>query len=253
MLLIPIKVKRKNKKFDLKSELSSVLKTNKVKLKKGDILVISSKYVSIADGRLINLKEVTISEEAKKIGKKYSINTALAEVITNEAEKVLAGQRGFVMSIKNKVITPNSGVDTSNIPKNYAVVYPENPNERAMEIKNVIKKEHRIDSGVIITDSRIAPTRIGTTGIAIGVAGLKPVIDERGKKDLFGKSIKRTKKALADNLSSAAQILMGESDERIPIVIIRDSKIRILDHKSSESELSIDYKKCVYVKRLKNN
>ena len=70
MLLIPIKVKRKNKKFDLKSELSSVLKTNKVKLKKGDILVISSKYVSIADGRLINLKEVTISEEAKKIGKK---------------------------------------------------------------------------------------------------------------------------------------------------------------------------------------
>ncbi len=253
MLLIPIKVKRKTKKFDLKSELFTVLKTNKTKLKKGDILVISSKYVSISDGRLINLKEVIISKKAKKVAKKYAINSALAEVITKEAEKILAGQKGLVMSIKNKVITPNSGVDTSNIPKNYAVVYPENPHARALQIKNLIKKKYKINTGVIITDSRIAPTRIGTTGIAIGVAGLKPVIDERGKKDLFGKSIKMTRKALADNLSSAAQILMGESDEKIPIVIVRDSKIKISNYKSSDSDLSIDYKKCIYVKSLKNN
>ena len=162
MLLIPIKVKRKNKKFDLNSELSKVLKTNKVELKKGDILVISSKYVSIADGRLINLKEVTISKEAKKIGKKYSINTALAEVITNEAEKVLAGQRGFVMSIKNKVITPNSGVDISNIPKNYAVVYPENPNERAMGFcrSDSIRSDSNISLALLYLSSLADPRGI---------------------------------------------------------------------------------------------
>ena len=112
----------------------------------------------------------------------------------------------------------------------YAILYPENPLQSAQFIKKELENLFKIKLGIVITDSRLMPTRIGTTGVAIACAGIHPIQDERGKNDLFGNSILVTQKAIADNLSSASQILMGECDESIPIVIVRDGGFILTDN-----------------------
>ena len=248
--LSPIKVKLQDSQFDLINLISESLKLNLEHLQDDDILCISSKFVALSEGRCVKLSDIEVSSSADKISKKYNIDSHLSELIFRESDKIFSGIDGFVLTIKNGVLVPNAGIDTSNIMSGYAILYPENPSKSAQNIKSELEKLFRIKISVIITDSRLMPTRIGTTGIAIASAGIDFVQDERGKKDLFGNSIRVTQKAIADDLSSAAQLLMGECDESIPIVIIRESGLNMTKNEDLTQSFSVGIDECIFVKGL---
>jgi len=250
--LLPIEVPRQDSRFNLIDLLSKSLENNSVKLNNNDIICISSKFIALSEGRYVKLSEVDVSSSADKMSKKYNIDSRLCELIQQESDKIFHGFDGFVLTFKDGILAPNAGIDTSNIMPGYAILYPDDSLSSAKIIKNEIKKLFNIDVGVIITDSRLMPTRIGTTGVAIAAAGIKPIEDERGKVDLFGNSIRVTQKAIADDLSSAAQLLMGECDESIPIVIIRDSALKISQDDDSEQTFSVGFDECIFVQGLAN-
>ena len=226
------------------------LNRNSQKLLDNDILTISSKFVSLSEGRFVKLSDIPVSSFADKISKKYNINPNLSELIYRESDKIFSGSDGFVLTFKNGIILPNAGIDTSNIMIGYAILYPENPFKSAQYIKSELQKLFKINIPVVITDSRLTPSRIGTTGVAIASAGIDHIHDERGKTDLFGNSMRVTQKAIADDLSSAAQLLMGECNESIPIVIIRDSNFHIIKNKDKSSSFSIGPDECIFIKGL---
>ena len=248
--LIPIKVERQTSQFNLMGCLLDSLDKNSQKLYDSDILTISSKFVSLSEGRFVKLSDIAVSPSARKISKKYNINPHLSELIYRESDKIFSGSNGFVLTFKNKVIVPNAGIDTSNIMNGYAILYPENPFKSAENIKSEIQKLFQINISVVITDSRLMPSRIGTTGVAIASAGIEPIHDERGKTDLFGNSMRVTQKAIADDISSAAQLLMGECNESIPIVIIRDSDIQVTENKAKISSFYVEPDECIFIKGL---
>ena len=248
--LIPIKVERQTSQFNLIDCLLDSLNRNSQKLLDNDILTISSKFVSLSEGRFVKLSDIPVSSFADKISKKYNINPNLSELIYRESDKIFSGSDGFVLTFKNGIILPNAGIDTSNIMIGYAILYPENPFKSAQYIKSELQKLFKINIPVVITDSRLTPSRIGTTGVAIASAGIDHIHDERGKTDLFGNSMRVTQKAIADDLSSAAQLLMGECNELIPIVIIRDSNFHIIKNKDKSSSFSIGPDECIFIKGL---
>ncbi|MCX8191841.1 MAG: coenzyme F420-0:L-glutamate ligase, partial [Nitrososphaerales archaeon] len=158
-------------------------------------------------------------------------------------------------TINDGVLSPNSGIDRSNVYPGYVILHPSDPFKKAEDLRKAIFERTGRKVGIVITDSRLLPTRVGTVGIAIGVAGFEPVRDMRGKKDLFGNVLKVTRQALADDISSGAQLLMGEADEGIPIVIVRavdlqQNPITFTDRPIGKREVVIDYKRCIYLKGL---
>ncbi len=250
--LLPIEVARQDSKFNLIDLLSKSLENSSTKLHDGDIICISSKFIALSEGRYVKLSDVDVSSSANEISEKYNIDSRLSELIIQESDRIFHGFDGFVLTFKDGILVPNAGIDTSNIMPGYAILYPDDSLRSAITLKNEIKKLFNIDVGVIITDSRLMPTRIGTTGVAIATAGIKPIEDERGKVDLFGNSIRVTQKAIADDLSSAAQLLMGECDESIPIVIIRDSAMKISPDDEIEQTFSVGFDECIFIRGLSN-
>src|SRR5262249_36227592 len=124
------------------------------------------------------------------------------------------------------MIAPNAGIDKSNVPRGYVILYPKDPFASARMLRDAILKRLKRRVGVVIADSRLMPTRIGTTGVAIGCCGFLPVEDLRGKKDLFGKVLRVTQRAVADSIATVGVAVMGESDESTPVAIVRGAKVK---------------------------
>ena len=230
MQLIPLKSRLIKSSENLIEVLKNALKQKKEKLKDGDILIIASKVVSYCESRLVFVKT---DKDFKKLIKK-------------EADKVL--QKGkMVITLKNHVLIPNAGIDNSNTPKGYVVLWPKDAFKTAHDIRQNLMREYKLKNlGILINDSHCQPLRLGTSGIAIGWAGFEGVEDVRGKKDLFGKKMRYTQIALADNVASSANLLMGETNASIPFVIVRDLKVKWSDKKFSEKDYFISPKKCIY-------
>jgi Uncharacterized conserved protein len=128
------------------------------------------------------------------------------------------------------------------------VLYPDEPYKFAEDLKRKLFLESKIHVGIIIVDSRLMPTRIGTTGVTIACAGIEPTKDLRGNKDLDGNPLKVTFQATADNLATIANHEMGEGDDLRPIVIVRDSECKLTDRKIRSNEMIIPYEQCVYIR-----
>jgi coenzyme F420-0:L-glutamate ligase/coenzyme F420-1:gamma-L-glutamate ligase len=250
--LIPIKVMKKDSEFDLAEDVISSFEKNNQRIKDSDILVLSSKYISISERRFINLKDVVPSKEADELARKFSLDKRLAQVVIDESEDILGGIPHYVLSVAAGSLAPNAGVDRSNFYTGFVTLYPKDPFKSAENLRRQIRERIAKNVGVVVSDSRLQPMRLGTTGIAIGTAGIDPVKDERGRKDLFGNTLKVTRRNLADDLCSAAQILMGEADERIPIVDVRDSGIPLTEKKATLKDLSIRKEECLYVRGLRS-
>ena len=230
MQLIPLKSRPLESGDNLLSALEKSLKQKKERLKNGDILVIASKIVAYSQGRLVSVKN---DKDFKKIVRK-------------EADKVLE-EGEIVFTLKNRVLIPNAGIDNSNTPKHTVVLWPDKPFKAARELLQKLKKLKKLQKlGILISDSHCQPLRLGTSGIAIGWAGFAGVQDVRGKKDLFGKKMKYTQIAIADNLASAANLLMGETNASIPFVIARGFKAGWTTKKASADEYFIHPKECLY-------
>jgi coenzyme F420-0:L-glutamate ligase/coenzyme F420-1:gamma-L-glutamate ligase len=191
-------------------------------IQNGDILVVTHVIVSRAEGRVINLDEVVPSEFAKNIAKPYR-DPALVEVILRESRSIIRMIDGkLVTETKNGIVCANSGIDRSNVPgERNVVLLPDNPDVSARKIRKEIKRLTGFDVAVIISDTHGRPIRRGEINVAIGVAGIKPIRDRRGEKDLFGYVMRIKQTAIADELSSAAELVIGQTNEAVPAAIIR--------------------------------
>lgn len=235
---------------DLMKVILYALKKEGLALLDDDVLALSSKIVSFAEGRLSKLSEVKPSRRAELLAKRYRLTPAFTELILREADSILGGVTRALLTLNNGVLTANAGIDNKNAPKGHVVLWPRNPQRSAERIRRKIKRHTGKRIGVLIVDSTVAPLRMGTRGLAVGVAGFEPVKDYRKTPDLFEKEIVMTLHTVADDLASAAHIVMGESTERTPAVIIRGAPVTFTDKIDAES-MKIAFKECLYTGSLK--
>ena len=220
-------------------------------LKDGDVLVISSKFVAVSEGRTVRLSSVRVGARARELAAKYRMDPRLCELVVRESDEVLGGIPGFLLTTKDGLLTPNAGIDKSNVKHGTVVLYPRRPEASARRIREALQYSLGVSVGVIICDSRLSPTRRGTTGVAIAASGIEAVLDMRGRRDLFGNVLKVTSQGIADDLSSAAEVLMGESDEATPMVLVRGLHRGLLTKTEYPGQrFAIAMVECVYLRSL---
>ncbi len=210
-----------------------------VPIQENDIIVITHVAVSKAEGNVVNLDEITPSDKAKEIAKQTGKDPALVEVILQETKEIIRiGQNSIITETKNGIICANAGVDRSNVSgEKNLVLLPKNPNSSANNIRQEIKKLTGVNTALIISDTHGRPFRLGEINVAIGVAGIKPIRDRRGEKDLFGYVLRIKQTAIADELCSAAELVIGQANEGIPAAIIRGYSYQTAE-KASWSDLT---------------
>jgi coenzyme F420-0:L-glutamate ligase/coenzyme F420-1:gamma-L-glutamate ligase len=189
----------------------------------GDILVISHIIVSRAEGSVVDLNTITPSNFARNLAQQSHKDPALVETILRESKTIVrTGNGNIITETKHGIICANAGIDRSNVPgeKNVALL-PASPDRSAQNIRAKIRNLTGKDVAVIISDTHGRPLREGGINIAIGVAGINPIQDRRGEKDLFGYVLRVKRTAIADELASAAELVIGQADEGIPVAIIR--------------------------------
>jgi len=252
LTVLPLFSERKRDQFNIFEALTETLDKNHERLEEGDVIIISTKYISNSQGRIIDLKNVKTSEEGMQVSKKFQIKAEIAEIILRESDKIFGGISGFVITSADNIMAPNAGIDKSNVKKGKIVLYPKDPYLIAEQIRRKIFLKFLMHVGVILVDSRLMPVRIGTSGVAISCAGVEPVLDMRSEKDLDGNSLKVTFQAVVDNLATIANHKMGEAAESKPFAIVRDSGAKLTDRKISPTEMAISPDQCVYVRGLTN-
>jgi len=248
LTLTPVVVGPKGSRFDVVSLIEEKLGG---RMRDGDVLVISSKFVAVSEGRVVKLGSVKAGLCAKQLAAKNRMDERLCELVLRESDAIVGGIPGFVLASKDGLLTPNAGIDKSNVKHGSVVLYPRRPELSAWRMREALKFSQGISVGVVICDSRLSPTRRGTTGVAVASSGIEAVLDMRGRKDLFGNVLKVTSQSVADDLSSAAEILMGESDEATPIVLVRGLNRRLLGNKEyGGRRFSIQMDEDVYLRSL---
>jgi coenzyme F420-0:L-glutamate ligase len=228
------------------------LKRQGLEIRDGDLLAVASKVVAVAEGRLVKLSTVRSSERAKVLAERYGLEPGFTEVVLQEADKVYGGVSRALLTLKNGVLVANAGVDRKNAPEDHAIPWPSNPNQSAENIRKKITARTGKHVGVLIIDSKVSPLRMGTTAQAIGVAGFKPIKDCRVQKDLYGKRIHITRQSLADDLASAAHLLMGETTASTPVVVIRNAPI-ILSEECDPDSMKIPVEQCLFMQSFLGN
>lgn len=220
-------------------------------MKDGDLLVISSKFMAISEGRIVSLDSVKPSDRAEKLSQRYTMSPELCELIMRESDEILGGVTEFILTLRDGLLTPNAGIDKSNVEHGRVILYPKNPLESAARIVDAARRRRGVRIAVVVSDSRLMPTRMGTVGVALAAAGVQGVRDMRGKPDLFGNPLKVTRQAIADDLCSAAQLLMGEADEGTPIVLVRGLEPALLGNFGyANKDFAIPFEQCVYMRSL---
>ncbi|MFX0092526.1 MAG: coenzyme F420-0:L-glutamate ligase, partial [Candidatus Hodarchaeota archaeon] len=199
------------------------------KLQDGDVLVIAHTIISKAEGQIISLDTVQPSDFAQYFAKEGEKDPRLVEIILRQARSIVRMSPSLLITeTKHGFICANSGVDRSNVsqerPGEEAVVLPEDPDRSAREIREYIFNRLGIRVAVIISDTFGRPLRAGTVNIAVGCSGIEPILDYRGTKDLFGYELMTTMVARADELATAAGLIMGQSDEGFPAIVIRGAR-----------------------------
>ncbi|HEX2067622.1 MAG TPA: coenzyme F420-0:L-glutamate ligase [Nitrososphaeraceae archaeon] len=245
--VLPLSVSLKTSKFNLFQSLC----LPDFKFRDNDILVISSKYVSMSEGSIRKLDSVkNVSRRAVDLAAKYHMNAKLVELVIRESDFVFKGIPGFLLAIRDGIIAPNAGIDKSNVSSGFVILYPRQPFKTAENLRRKFLLNLGIKVMIIIADSRLMPTRIGTTGIAISCAGFEPIEDQRGKNDLFGNILKVTLKAVADSLATIGVLAMGESNELIPAVVIRNIKVIATNRKLSWHDMAVDATEDIYMRAV---
>lgn len=208
---------------DLAKLICSAAKKQDTPIQEKDVVVITHVAVSKAEGNIVNLNEVSPSEQAREIALKVGKEPAMVEVILRETKEIVRmGQNSLIIETNSGIVCANAGVDKSNVQgERNVVLLPKNPDASAQQIRQEIKALTGCNVAVIISDTHGRPLRMGEINVAIGVAGIKPIRDRRGEKDLFGYVLRIKQTAIADELASAAELVIGQANEGIPVAIIR--------------------------------
>jgi coenzyme F420-0:L-glutamate ligase/coenzyme F420-1:gamma-L-glutamate ligase len=216
----------------------------------GDLLVVAENVVATAEGRVVRLEGVVPSRDSQETAERYGMDPRVVDVVVRESDSVVGGIPGFLLCMKGGTLLPNAGVDASNAPPGCLVLLPADPDASAREIRRSVQERTGAKVGVIIADSRTHAMRSGCSGVAIGCSGIMAVVDIRGRSDLFGRKLEVTKQALADNIASAAEIVMGEADECTPAAVIRGLGIPAGDFEGIEA---IDADECLFMGVLRRS
>jgi coenzyme F420-0:L-glutamate ligase/coenzyme F420-1:gamma-L-glutamate ligase len=190
----------------------------------GDVLVIAQKIISKAEGRRVHLADVDPSAEAVALAAATEKDPAVVELVLRESRRVLRTRPGLIV-VEHRLgfVCANAGIDRSNVEGEgeWVLLLPVDPDASAQSIRAGLAQLHDTDLGVLIVDSHGRAWRMGTVGTAIGVAGFPALQDLRGRPDLFGRHLEITQVGLADEVSAAASILLGQADEGSPVVHVR--------------------------------
>lgn len=250
--VLPLLADRMSKPFDVFDMLAATLQKNDTQLQEGDVLVISTKYVSNSQGRVLDMQKTRTSSIARQISERFLMEAETAEIIIRESDYIMGGIAGFLITSSDSIMAPNAGIDKSNAKNGEVILYPAESHLAAEQIRRKIFLGFGIHVGVILADSRLMPARVGTSGVAVACAGIEPVQDMRGSIDLDGNPLKVTFQAVADNLATIANHKMGEGSESRPFAIVRDSGARLTGRRVMPSETAVPPSQCLYVRGLAN-
>ncbi|OPY37203.1 MAG: Coenzyme F420:L-glutamate ligase [Methanoregula sp. PtaU1.Bin051] len=220
-------------------------------IRDGDVFVLAESMVATVEGRVVSLDTIIPSERAEEYAARYDMDPKTAEVVLQESDEVVGGIPHFLLCMKGGTLLPNAGVDGSNAPKDCLVPLPKDPDASALRLRRDLEQLSGKKVAVIIADSRTHAMRSGCSGVAIGCAGIASVIDDRGRSDLFGNVLEVTKRAVADNIASAAELMMGEADEGVPAAIVRGLGLPIRD--DAVGVESIGASECLFMGLLRHN
>jgi len=206
----------------------TALKKTRIKLQANDILVLAQKIVSKSEGRLVNLTEIIPSNEAIKIAQQSEKDARFVELVLRESKAILRVRPGLiVVEHRCGFICANAGIDHSNVqgdwgnPEDWVLLLPEDADRSAKKLQEELEQRCGLKLGILIIDSHGRAWRMGTAGVAIGMAGVPGLVDLRGQPDLFGYQLRVTQVGAADELASAASLIMGQAAEGSPIVHVR--------------------------------
>ena len=225
--IIPIKTQ---KEIGLDANLVDLILESS-EINDGDILVFSQKIVSKNEGRVLSLSSVNPSLLANGIASSYGKDPRLVELILSESKRIVRMENGIIIvETKHGFVCANAGIDESNVQDGYATLLPDDPDKSANLLKDGIEQKTGKNTAVIISDTFGRPFRLGQTNVAIGIAGLEPILDYNGKPDTFGKIMQVTAIAVADEICSASELVMGKV-LKCPIVIVRNYNFSFSDAK----------------------
>lgn len=217
MQIIPIHIE---KEIEFDDDLSKLI-INSEEIQNGDILVIAQKIISKQEGRIVKLSSVVPSLLAEGISSEYKKNPRIVELILNESKQIIRMDHGIlIVETKHGFICANAGIDESNVKNGFVTLLPLNSDASAENIRKEIMKKINKTVSVIIADTFGRPFRMGQTNCAIGISGMNPILDYAGTKDSFDKTLRITAIAIADELCSAAELVMKKAT-KCPVAIIR--------------------------------
>jgi len=215
---------------DVPAIVAKALSLEGISLADGDVLVVTSKLLSRAEGRFVELPRVEPSARALDLAREVGKDARAVELILRESVAVSRKAKG-VLVVRHRLgfVVANAGIDASNaVPADaapgsgpWALLLPDAPDASAAAIRARVEAASGARIGVVITDSFGRPFRVGTVGVAIGVSGLPPLWDRRGEADLFGRPLENTVTALADQVAAVADLVAGQAAERRPLVLVR--------------------------------
>jgi coenzyme F420-0:L-glutamate ligase / coenzyme F420-1:gamma-L-glutamate ligase len=200
----------------------------RAELRSDDIVVIAQKVVSKAEDRFVDLQTVRAGEEAIRIATQLVADPdpRIVQVVLDESVRVLRSDRVLITETRHGYVCANGGVDHSNVPgKDQVTLLPDDPDSSAARIRQRLRNLSGVDVGVIVSDTFGRPWRLGIVNVALGVAGVPAMLDLRGGLDDVGKPLHATVLAIADDLASAAGIVMGKT-HRVPVVVVRGLALR---------------------------
>jgi coenzyme F420-0:L-glutamate ligase / coenzyme F420-1:gamma-L-glutamate ligase len=211
---------------DLARILGDALEAAALPPREGDVLVVTHKIVSKAEGRYVTLADITPSPRAKELAAATDKDPALVEVILSESREILRFRPGLIIAEHRLgMVIANAGVDHSNVPGGgdgeRVLLLPHDPDASSAALRDALRERFGVGCAVVVSDSVGRAWRHGIVGVAVGAAGLPALLDLRGRPDLEGRPLRVTQVGLADAIAAAAQLLMGEADEGRPAVLVR--------------------------------
>lgn len=206
---------------DLPAMIVSAAQNAQLEIQEGDVFVIAQKVVSKAEGRVIELETVLPSQEAIEWANQFDKDARMVEVVLGQSRRIVRKERGvMICETHHGFVCANAGVDNSNIAPGFVVLLPEDPDASARHIQSALEEAFGVRLAIIISDTFGRPWREGLVNVALGVAGIAPLLDYRGQTDSYGQLLRVTMIAVADEIASATELVMGKSDA-VPVALVR--------------------------------
>src|SRR5688500_3623898 len=206
---------------DIAGEIAQAARAQGMRVLSDDVFVVAQKIVSKSEGRTVRLDQVTPSARAREWAESWSKDARVIELVLRESKRIVRMERGVIVAeTRHGFVCANAGVDVSNAPEGTAILLPDDADRSARALQTRLEENFGVHVAVIIADTFGRPWREGLVNVALGVAGIAPLVDYRGERDAGGRTMQATVMARADELAAAGELVMGKTD-RVPVAIVR--------------------------------